>query len=225
MATDVQYLCGAPSSPYTDGQKYQPRIGRFGDQIFSELRGKYAEINSRGRLYHFNTVVAGVTLPIFTNTAHVYGLRNPAGSGVVLELIRLELGYLSGTQAPGNLVFCQAPNPSDVIATGSGGVTAATSAAGLGGGYGGTAVASACRLLTAITAVAPTIILRTLGVSQYTMPATNATQGETYTGYVFDGTDLLYPGQILLLATTVAAGAGVNVINTVAAEWPWAPGS
>ena len=220
MPTAIQYLCGSPSSPLADGQQYQPRLGRMGDTIVSHYRGKYGEANSRGQLYHFSTLVAGVTLPIFTNTAHVYGLRNPAGSGVVLELARLELGYLSGTQAPGNLVFCQAPNPNDTIATASGGIEVATQTAGRSGQYGGNAPASKCRMLTAITTVAPTVILRTLGVSQYTMPATNATQGETFTGYVFDGSDLLYPGQILLLATTVAAGAGVNVINMVALEIP-----
>ncbi len=57
------------------------------------------------------------------------------------------------------------------------------------------------------------------------MPATAATQGITFTGYVFDGTDLLYPGQILLVASTVAAGAGVNVINCAALELPWIAGT
>jgi hypothetical protein len=155
---------------------------------------------------------------MFTNTAHVYGLRNPANSNVVLELIRFELGYLSGTEAPGNVVLCQAPVSGDVIATGSGGVTAATQTAGQSGQYGGLAPVSQCRMLTAITAVAPTVILRTLGLSDTTMPATNATQGTYWVGCNFDGTDLLYPGQILLFAATVAAGAGVNVINCTAME-------
>ncbi len=225
MPTDVRGLVGAPSTPYADGNPFQPRMGRLGDTIVSEFRGKFGEANSRGQLFHFCTLVAGVTLPIFTNTAQTYGLRNPAGSGVVLEIVRVELGYLSGTQAPGTLVWAQAPNPNDTIATLSGGVTVATQTAGTSGIYGGPSRASQCRMLTAITSIAPTVILRTLGMSAYTMPATNATLGLTYTGYVCEGTDLLYPGNIILLGCTVAAAAGVNVVNVIGLELPWTPGS
>ncbi len=227
MPTPIVGLVGQPQQTLSDGDPCQPRFGRQGgDLLVSEFRGKYGQACSTGRVFHFSTLVAGVTLPIFSATAQTYGLRNPASSGVDLEFIRLEIGYLSGTQAPGDLVFCQAPNSSDVIATGSGGVTAATQAAGQTGFYGGARTGpSKCSTLTAITSVAPTVILRTLGLSTYTMPATNATQGITYTGYVFDGTDILAPGQIILLASTVAAGAGVNVINVIAMEVPHAPGS
>ena len=57
------------------------------------------------------------------------------------------------------------------------------------------------------------------------MPATNANQGLNYTGAVMDGTDLLYPGADLLLAATVAAGAGVNVVNVIGLEIPFTPGT
>lgn len=226
MPTQIQGVVGPPSTPWSDTDLKSPRLGRLGDTIVNESRGRYGEANGRGQLFHFCTLVAGQTLPIFTNTAHTFGLRNPTGSGVKLELAKLEFGYLSGTQAPGAIVICQAPVAGDTIATGSGGVTAATQTAGLSGQIGGNTSTgmgtSACRMLTAITAVAPTVILRTLGLSMYTMPATNAVQGITYTGYVFDGTDILYPGQIILFACTVAAGAGVNVINCSGVELPLA---
>ncbi len=225
MPTDVRGLVGAPSTPYSDGQAYQPRMGRLGDTIITQFRGKFSEANSRGQLFHFCSLVAGQTIALFTSTVQTYGLRNPSGSGVILELVRLELGYLSATQVPGNLVFMQAPVNNDLIATGSGGVTTATQAAGLSGQFGGPSRVSQCRTLTGITTVAPTVITRTLGLSAYTMPATNAFQGLTYTGYVFDGTDLLYPGQIMMLGATVAAAAGADVINMVALELPWVPGT
>src|SRR2546421_501835 len=75
-AMDVNFLTGPQA--YADGTKGMPRLGRQGEIIASEYRGKYGEANSRGQVYHFCTLVAGQTLPIFTNTAHTYGLRNPA---------------------------------------------------------------------------------------------------------------------------------------------------
>lgn len=222
MPAPMAYQVGSNgAAAFTDGAQQQPLVDRYGNTRMVEYRGKYGEPNSRGQLFHFCTLVAGVTLPIFTNTAHVYGLRNPTGSNVVLELVRLDFGYLSGTEAPGDVVMCQAPVPGDTIATGSGGVTAATQAGGQSGRYGGPGGTSLCKMLTAITTVAPTVILRTLGLSTSTMPATNATQGLYWSGYNFDGTDLIYPGQIMLFASTVAAGAGVNVINCTALELPW----
>lgn len=222
MATPIGLqVAGNGAAAYTDGTQQQLLSDRYGNARVVEYRGKYGEANSRGALFHYNTLVAGVTLPIFTNTAHTYGLMNPAGSNVVLEFVRLEFGYLSGTQAPGGIVFCQAPVPTANIATGSGGVTAATATLGTSGQVGGSGAVAKCSMLTAITAVAPTVIRYGLGLSTTTMPATAAVQGITYTGYIFDGSILLYPNQILLLASTVAAGAGVNVINMMGLELPW----
>ena len=116
------------TNPFQDGQPQSPLVDRYGNSRVVEYRGKYGEANSRGALFHFQTLVAGQTIPIFTNTAQTYGLMNPAGSGVILELVRLEFGYLSTTQAPGGLVFAQAPVPNATIATLSGGVTVATAA-------------------------------------------------------------------------------------------------
>ncbi len=227
MPTDIQYLTGAPTTPYPDGSRQQPRLGRYGDIVASEFHGKFAEANIRGQIFHFCTVVAGVTLPIFTdNSATVQmGLRNPSSSGVVAELVRIEFGYLSTAEAPGNIVISQTPTGNDTIATGAN-ITVATQAAGLSGQYGGLGRQSACRLVTAATAnVPPTVIKRTLGLSTTTMLGSNATQGMMWTGYVFDGTDLVYPGQIILVASTVAAGAGVQVVNIIVNEQPWTPGT
>ena len=224
MSTDVAFRVGQPSTPYSDGDRKEPRLGRLGDAVVSQFRGRYGEATSRGMVYHFSQLVAGDTLPIFSNTAQKYGLRNPAGSGVALELIRLEIGYLSAAQAPGNLVFCQAPVSSATIATGSGGITAATQTAGLCGAYGAKTTASKCTMLTTITSVAPTVILRTLGFSMETAVAAG-TNNNLWQVVEFNGTDILYPDQILLLACTVAAGIGVDIINMIAMEVPIPPGS
>ncbi len=133
MPTDIQGFVGAPSTPTSDNSPARFRMGRMNDLIVSSFRGKYGEANSRGQVYHFCTAVAGVTLPIFTNTAQTYGLRNPPGSGVVLELIRLELGYLSGTQAPGTVVLCVPPVNQGFTATLTGGTTVSTIAQGQSG--------------------------------------------------------------------------------------------
>ncbi len=222
MPTAVAFQVAGNGTPaFIDGAQQQPLCDRYGNQRVVEYRGKYAEANSRGALFHYSTLVAGVTLPIFTNTAQTYGLMNPAGSNVVLELVSTEFTYLSGTQVPGGLVWVQAPSPTANIATGSGGITVATATLGTSGQTGGSGANAKCSTLTAITSVAPTVIRYALGLSAYTMPATNATQGLTLTRYDYDGKILIYPNQILLLGCTVAAAAGVNVVNTIALELPW----
>lgn len=224
--TDVRGLVGQPSAPYSDGQQFQFRQGRMGELIASEFRGKYAEANTRGMVYHFCTPVAGVTIPIFTNTAHTFGVRNPPGSGVVLELIRLEIGYLSAADVPGNLVWTTPPVNTGVTATGSGGITVATLASGQSGQLAGASLkpTSKCSLLSSITTVAPTVILRTLGFSAETAVAAS-TNAAFWQVVQFDGTDLLYPAADLLLGATVAAAIGVNVINLIAMEVPFTPGT
>lgn len=226
MPTDVRYLVGAPSTPYSDGQPYQPRMGRLGDTIVSEFRGKYGEACQRGQIYHYGTgpvnQITGVTIPIYTATAQTFGLRNPPGSNVILELIRLEIGYLSGADVPGNLVFTVPPVNAGVTATGSGGVTAATLTAGQSGQLAGTAPApvSKCKIMTAITSVAPTVVLRTLGFSTETALAAS-TNAAFWQVVQFDGTDMVYPGADLFLAASVAAAIGVCIINVVGMEVPY----
>ncbi len=210
---------GTPS--FVDGTTtQQPLVDRYGNQRISQFRGKYGEANSRGQVYHFCQLAAGDTLPIFTATAQKYAIVNPAGSNVVLELIRLDIGFISTVQAPGNIVLCQNTVPGSAIVSGSLQATAATRTFGQSGQYGGLAPQSKCQMLTTITAIAPTVILRTFGYSQETALGTS-TNNNLLQSIPFDGTDLIYPNSIIYVACTVAAGIGVDIINMTAMEIPW----
>ncbi len=225
MPTDVQGWVGGPSTPSADASPARFRMGRMNDLIVSEFRGKYGEAKSRGQLFHYCTLVAGQTIPLFSSTVQTVGFRNPPGSGVVLEFVRLELGYLSTNQVPGNLIWCQAAPNAGFTATGSG--TLITSQAnGQSGQLAGASQQpkSKCLILTGITVTNAPTLVRTLGMSATTMIATNAVQGITWTGYTFDGTDLLYPGADIILGGTVAGVIGVDVINLVGLEIPLPPG-
>lgn len=72
-----------------DGSVIGSRAGRLGDQIVSELNGKYYEQASRGRLFH---AFAIVTAPVIFSTAAGTGgplLWNPPNSGVNLSVLAI----------------------------------------------------------------------------------------------------------------------------------------
>jgi hypothetical protein len=218
MPTDIRGLVGAPSTPYTDGQPYQLRQGRMGELIVTDFRGKYAEANSRGMLFHACTAIAGVTLPIITSTTQTYALWNPPGSGRVVELVAIELGYLSAAEVPGNLCISVLGFTGPLTATGGVPISAATGNTPISGQYGGSGPTPKSQWLSAITCSALTLT-RTLGLSYETALAAS-TNAPFYQAYLFDGKDLLFPGQVMFLGGSVAAFAGACIVNTTFVEHP-----
>lgn len=76
----------------SDGSPVPIRAGRLGDQIVSELNGRYYEQASRGRLFH---AFAIVTAPVIFSTAAGTGgplVWNPPTSGVNLSVLAVTCG-------------------------------------------------------------------------------------------------------------------------------------
>ncbi|HLZ08459.1 MAG TPA: hypothetical protein VKT80_07730, partial [Chloroflexota bacterium] len=72
-----------------DGGQVPAVVGRGGDWLTSEVHGRFYHMAYRGQMFHARSPVAGSVIPIDTDTTAghwTFGLLNPAGSGVNLEL-------------------------------------------------------------------------------------------------------------------------------------------
>ena len=74
------------------------RYARDGSLVVSEAHGKFYEQASRGNMYCALSASGGIAL--IAVAANIPTLWNPLGSGVNLELVRLQLGWVSGACAP-----------------------------------------------------------------------------------------------------------------------------
>lgn len=75
----------------TDGALAQVRLGRAGEQIVTELHGKYYEQNARGNIFFASN--AASTSSAGLNATYTGGLclSNPAGSNKVLVPVRVSI--------------------------------------------------------------------------------------------------------------------------------------
>ena len=74
------------------------RFARDGSLVVAESHGKFYEQASRGNMYCALSSSAGIAL--IAVAANIPTLWNPQGSGVNLEVVRLELGWVSGACSP-----------------------------------------------------------------------------------------------------------------------------
>lgn len=87
-------LVNPPSNiSVADGQNAPILQGKAGEQLVTELHGKWYTSAYRGRVFQTGVLIAGVTIPVNTTTAPTFTLYNPLGSGVNLELISLDVGW------------------------------------------------------------------------------------------------------------------------------------
>lgn len=68
-------------------------LGRQGDQLASDLHGKWYTAALNGRVFLGSSLIAGVIIPVNTTTAPTFTLFNPLGSGINVELISLDIGW------------------------------------------------------------------------------------------------------------------------------------
>lgn len=184
------------------GDEARPLISDNRSQLTQDSCGKWYHAAKQGRVFTGNAAAAGAVLPIYSNTAQVFGLWNPAGSGVNCVFINLAATYVSTTGAAGGFVLGIMKNAGASIATGGISVfTQGTPEPGIAGSQiGGNKV-----LFTpsAATVIAPTI-LRHLGVNQLVMTAADATN-TTFAFYRdFDGELSVAPNNAVFLAGNIA---------------------
>lgn len=193
-----------------DGDNPIIRSGKASDLIVSELHGKYAEQTYRGNVYHGSTAAAGVLIPISTTTTPTFGLWNPAGSGKNANLIRVKVGFVSTTGAPGNVLYSALTGAGSAIGTAApiSAFTAGTPTNGLIGGGG----ASAMKFTpSAATLTAAGSIVATSGLSQLTTTGTAATGIMWQAQEDFDGMLTVPPGVFFYLTGSAALLSLFNI--------------
>ena len=69
--------------------------GPEGAAWVQEISGKFYAMARAGRVFSASALVAGVTIPVNTATAMTFGIFNPAGSGINVELCRFAVGTVA----------------------------------------------------------------------------------------------------------------------------------
>ena len=96
----TQLLIGNQS--VSDGAYATARGGKNGELVTGNLRGKYAELSSRGQVFTASTVIAGVVIPVAAATLNSkFTLWNPASSGKNVELISCHISCDTATTVVG----------------------------------------------------------------------------------------------------------------------------
>jgi hypothetical protein len=183
----------------TDGTESVLRVGKSGEQVFTEVHGRYYEQTSRGYTFSASTQAAVTFAASLVSTSPVYTIYNPAGSGVNASLISVQLAFSAAPAAATVIAIAGNTNP---LQAGPTTTTAITTQCNL---LGSAAVSKVKVYSVATLGVAP-VVLRTLAsivaASSITPP------------YVKDeiaGELVLAPGGYAVVAASAAASAFVSV--------------
>lgn len=184
--------------------------------LTQSVGGKWYHAAKQGRVFTGNMAATGIVLPIFSATAQVFGLWNPAGSGVNGVLVGLRGTYVDTTGAAGG--YCLAVNKNIGGSLATGGISAFTDGTPergmIGSGVGGNRIRFTP---SAATTIAPTVA-RQLGVNQLVITATDATNGFFAFKEDFDGDLVLPPNTAIWVAGNIATLAKLAVSITWAEE-------
>lgn len=101
------------------GQWLNVAGGPSGEMLVGTARAPYANALCNGRVFFGVSAVAGLALITTATTGGHPTLWNPAGSGVNLAIISLELSQIDGTNAVGSLGWYKTANAGSTFGTGS----------------------------------------------------------------------------------------------------------
>jgi hypothetical protein len=102
------------------GDETDGRAGYEGQAIVSNHHGWYHEACLNGNMFVAANAAAGLILSVAGTAGGTPTLWNPAGSGVELEIISLEMTWVSGTNIPGAVDwYITNPAGGNIAATGS----------------------------------------------------------------------------------------------------------
>ena len=93
------------------------RTGSDGAKVVTSLHGKYYEQASRGRLYTGVSASGGIALIVPGTGGGHPTLWNPSDSGRTVSVVRLELSWVSGNNAPGAIEWAYTLNTGANAAT------------------------------------------------------------------------------------------------------------
>lgn len=166
--------------------------------------GKWYQAAREGRLFTYNAAVAGIVLPIYSNTAQKFGLWNPSDSGVNLVMASLRMTYVDTTGAAGGYCWGLLRDAGANIATAApiSAYTKDTPERGIMGPVGG---ANKVRPMSTITVTTGIMVVgRSLGINQLVLTAADATTVPWTMREDYDGDFVVAPGNAVFLCGHIA---------------------
>lgn len=212
------YTQDLPGASLTSGYRRNPFVGKYGQQMVSDLFGKYTEAAIRGKVFIATSLPAGNAIPVNTTTAPTFFLWNPADSGVHIIPVSFRVGFASGTGIAGAIGYNYLLGAGGAQGTATTPVvTAITDIRPITSVVGGSATPRA-RFGTTVTVVTATSgFLRTSGISQGAPITSTAAVWNMVD--VFDGTIIVEPGTAIYPVANTAI-AEVTVASMEYLELP-----
>lgn len=193
--------------PKITGGNGEPLLSKDSGQLVVGLHGKHYDAASRGQAFFGSSASGGIALIVPATTGGHPTLWNPAGSGVNLSIIRLELGYVSGNNAPTCIEWARTQNAGASHATG-GTIVTATKVTPEPCLIGSLADSKAIWSPTVNTFLAAPVFLRSAGLSLFTGVAATATIPFMLRAE-YDGDFLIAPDTAISLCTQATTTTAV----------------
>lgn len=181
------------------------RAGQLGDQIVSELHGKYYEQCYRGNLFSggmTSTALSANTITLTATTTPIIGVWNPASSTVNLVLLKAKCVITAAGNsavAPGAFVWATSTGNA-AISTGNTPLNRKTLAQS-------GSQAKAFNIATALTGLTNNLVIQQAAAFGTLVAAQGATASPMISGDAveeFDGAIILPPGGVIALLNTVS---------------------
>lgn len=115
---NVQFMGKVGAASAADGSYLAARADKTGALVVQNAHGKFYEPASRGKLFCASIGAAGVAPGTALSTSPALTIWNPAGSGILVSIKQVFVGYVSGTLGAGVLVHSF--NPSQATAPSGG---------------------------------------------------------------------------------------------------------
>lgn len=178
-----------------DGTSVAVRQDRTGAIVTTQSGGDYAEAVLRSQIFSACTGVAGVAPGTALSTTPPFSLWNPNASGRIIYVVRISVGYISGTLGAGTLLVGAVPQQVAQPATGT---QLTVMSNYLSNAPGAARAFQGSTLVAAPTPIRPVMILGAATAAQAAFPAPAEIR--------VDGDIAIPPGSVLALQAVAAAG-------------------
>lgn len=213
MGMDINGKVGLQN--LTNGTSAQPSLGKpFGEALGSQLLPKYYHYAKQGNCFWAQTASTGVDHGASLDTAAPFALYNAAGTGKDLVILRVTMGYVSGTLGAGFVAHCLSSNLVAAATTG----TAITARNAL---VGGSTAAVGAALTTATLQATPANVGTAFNLTP--ILATSAVSPWLAENDV-DGAIIVQPGATYSLQA-IAGAAGTSPLVVFSCLWMEVPAS
>lgn len=202
------------------GDPAQPLLSDERALSTQAFQGAGYDAARRGRVFTGNMAAAGAVIPIYSNTAQVCGIWNPAGNKYNLVPLEIAVTYIDTTGAAGGYVLGLVAAAPSVVATAAS-ISAFTDGVlgtSIFNGLVGSGPAPTCRFTPSAATVTAPVVLRHLGLNQNAFTAAGTGQMPYTSRIDFDGKLQIPPGNAIFFAGNIATLAKLAVSMTWAEE-------